>query len=87
METYPVPSEQQAEEIKLFVVSRDEKDFVADVAVMIAAIGRKDQRKQSADLIANIPAAGCDASVVMCKLAMLQMEFPLSMLAVGSSLK
>lgn len=65
LEKYPGPSEPQVAEIQSSVMFRDQKDYVRDVAVLISAMTRKGQRRQVEELITNLTAGGCDASVVL----------------------
>lgn len=68
LETNPGRSERQAAEIEPSMLPRDLKEYVRGVAVLIDPIARNSQRKQVDELIANLSAVRCNASVVMCKI-------------------
>lgn len=61
-------SEQDVAERQTSMVSTDEKYSARDVAVLIGSISRRGEEKQSEELIKNLAAVGCDASVVMHKM-------------------
>lgn len=68
LETDPGPYEQIVAEIERSMDSKDEKDYVRDVAALIASIARNVERREVKELISNLTVAVCDASVVIHKI-------------------